>query len=60
MSRETAVVRENRPAAILTDFANSDYINSNSIPHMGSSDSFGEENDILDSPTFSRQKITEK
>ncbi len=60
LTRETAAIRENIPAAILTDFAKSDYINSNSIPHMGSSDSFGDDNDILDSPTFSRAKVTEK
>lgn len=58
-TRETAGRRDNRHAAILTDFAKSDYINSN-VPHMGSSDSFGDDNDILDSPTFSRAKVTEK
>ena len=59
VSRETAGIRDNRQAAVITDFNKSDYINSNNVPHMGSSDSFGDDNDILDTPAFLRNKVTE-
>ncbi len=59
MSKSSTGVRENRHATLLSDFAKSDYINNN-VPHMGNADSFGDDNDFLDSPTFQRKKITEK
>jgi len=53
-------LRKNRPAAVLSNFKKSGYINDGNIAFMGNMDKFEDDNDILDSPTFQRSKITEE